>query len=355
MDGVSTRARVVPNTTDGALCLCLPEHAFDLIIIRMAPAPSGKHADEQSVEQALHATRESRRIEFKREFSAVTPGAWCELLKDVAAIANSGGGIIVIGLENDGSISGWDPADFLRTDLADVTNTFAKYVGEQFDDFEIRSAKKGQRVLAVVIVRSRVGSPVVFEKPGTYSDGESHQKTAFSRGTVYFRHGAKSEPGNARDLSRFVTREVDRQRRAWLSNIRKVAAAPKGSQVVVVSSKNSDTPLTLREVRVVDDPSAPTVARTNYDITHPYRQSDLIRAVNERLGRRAVNQFDIKCIRKVHGIDSNSGFFHKPRYSSPQYSDSFVDWLVTEIERQGAFLSQARAAHTAIRTTHTNP
>lgn len=175
------------------------------------------------------------------------------------------------------------------------------------------------------------------------------------RGTVYFRHGAKSEPGNARDLSRFVTREVDRQRRAWLSNIRKVAAAPKGSQVVVVSSKNSDTPLTLREVRVVDDPSAPTVARTNYDITHPYRQSDLIRAVNERLGRRAVNQFDIKCIRKVHGIDSNSGFFHKPRYSSPQYIDSFVDWLVTEIERQGTFLSQSRAAHSAIRTTHTNP
>jgi len=52
------------------------------------------------VRQALAATKESKKVEFKREFSAEQPGAWCELIKDIAAMANSSGGVIVIGLEN---------------------------------------------------------------------------------------------------------------------------------------------------------------------------------------------------------------------------------------------------------------
>ena len=39
--------------------------------------------------------------------------------------------------------------------------------------------------------------PIVFTRPGTYSVEGGRQKTAFSQGTVYFRHGAKKRPGIA--------------------------------------------------------------------------------------------------------------------------------------------------------------
>lgn len=303
------------------------------------------------LEEALQATRESRRIEFKREFSAAAPGSWCELLKDVAAMSNSGGGVIIVGLENDGTASGWDPSEFLRTDLADLTNTFAKYVGEQLDDFEIRAAKKGRRPVAALLVRPRLGSPIVFEKPGTYADAPGSQKTAFSRGTVYFRHGAKSEPGSTRDLARFISREVERQRRSWLSNIRKVAAAPKNAQVLVLQSKTATSP-PVSGVRVVDDPNAPVVGRTDFDATHPHRQKDVVRLANANIGRPAINQFDIRCLRKVHGIDSQPAFFHKPRFSSPQYSDAFVEWLADEHKRNSQFFEQTKETY---RSTQRKP
>ena len=45
------------------------------------------------------------------------------------------------------------------------------------------------------------------------------QKTAFSAGTVYFRHGAKSEPGTSEDLRASLERELDRIRSSWLDGI----------------------------------------------------------------------------------------------------------------------------------------
>jgi len=63
--------------------------------------------------------------------------------------------------------------------------------------------RKLRRRLAVIVVAARTGSPLVFEKPGTYADG-ARQKTAFAKGTVYFRHGARSDPGSSRDIARFV-------------------------------------------------------------------------------------------------------------------------------------------------------
>lgn len=51
------------------------------------------------LEKALSAKRESKHIEFKHSFDPTSMGEWCEVINDIVAIANSGGGIIVFGLE----------------------------------------------------------------------------------------------------------------------------------------------------------------------------------------------------------------------------------------------------------------
>jgi len=51
------------------------------------------------IQKALTAKRESKHVEFKQGFDPGSAREWCELIKDLAAIGNSGGGIIVFGLD----------------------------------------------------------------------------------------------------------------------------------------------------------------------------------------------------------------------------------------------------------------
>ena len=160
-------------------------------------------------------------LDFKSEFNPNSNPDWPELIKDIVAIANSGGGIIAIGLNDDGSTASYDIQPVLDLDPADISNKVQKYTNCCFADFRMVETKIGGKSAACLAIGG-VHNPIVFEKPGTYQIvGTNQQKSAFSQGTVYFRHGAKSEPGTSDDLRNFVEREVERLRSAWLDNIQK--------------------------------------------------------------------------------------------------------------------------------------
>jgi hypothetical protein len=94
----------------------------------------------------------------------------------------------------------------------------------------------------------------------------------------------------------------------------------------------------INRFRVVDDPQAPAVARTDYDVTHPYRQKELMATINERVGERVVGSYEILSIRRVYKIDDRPEFFHRAKFSgfSPQFSDALVSWLLTEYQNDKA-------------------
>lgn len=54
------------------------------------------------LEKAITAKRESRLIEFKSAFNTASTEDWCEIIKDIAALANTAGGAIVFGVDNTG-------------------------------------------------------------------------------------------------------------------------------------------------------------------------------------------------------------------------------------------------------------
>lgn len=64
-----------------------------------------------SVEEA---PTESATIDFKAGFDVQWQNDWCEVVKDVVAMANSGGGLIVFGVNDDGTPSRSDPQDHQR-------------------------------------------------------------------------------------------------------------------------------------------------------------------------------------------------------------------------------------------------
>jgi Putative DNA-binding domain len=301
----------------------------------------GSEALVKRLPEYLEGRCETALLDFKSEFNPNSNQAWCELLKDIVAIANSGGGVIAIGLNDDGSSSASDIKPVLALDPADVGNKVEKYTGYCHSDLRLEEAKlNGQSVACLVI--GEVRTPLVFTKPGTYQvSGSNQQKTAFSQGTVYFRHGPKSEPGSADDLRNFIEREVERLRSAWLENVRKVVEAPAGSKVIVMSAETHNAQTEERSFRLTSSPDAPLVRELNPNDSHPYRQIDVANAVTKKLNF-AISPYDVFCVRKVCGIEKKPEFFYKPKYTSPQYSDAFVDWFVSEYKKDPSFVELAK-------------
>ncbi len=104
------------------------------------------------------ATGEDDRVEFKREFSPERKAAfWVELVKDVVAMANTNGGIIVFGINDDGTDSQIDCTSLLSFDKAKFTDQIAKYTGVQYSDFQFTElARQNGRFPAIVIMPTRV-------------------------------------------------------------------------------------------------------------------------------------------------------------------------------------------------------
>ena len=296
---------------------------------------------DELIEQALKATSETAEIDFKERFNPDIPKEWIEITKDIVAMANSGGGVIIFGVDNYGNpVPDFEVKKVCEIDPADITNKIHKYTGYNFGSLKIIERKKNGAKVAILVI-GEVEIPLVFSKPGTYSIGDGKQKTAFSQGTVYFRHGAKSEPGTRDDLQEVI----ERIRRKWMAGIKMVMEAPEGAQYLVLSPevRQSLDPNAL-PIRFTDDPYAPTYRILDPNITHPYKLKELLKDLNDilQLDTQTINQYDILVVKRVYKLEDRRDFIYTPRTGSSQYSRSFLDWLVRQYSNDTEFFIKAR-------------
>jgi hypothetical protein len=286
--------------------------------------------------RAAEAKRSSKRVELDEGFDPKMPGVWLELVRDVAAMANSGGGVVVL----DGDVE----EEQLHEELA-------RYAEPEFEAFEVRDIKRAGRSATAIVVEGVANTPLVFIRTGRYRSADGGEHVAFARGGLYFRHGAKSEPATGADVRDFIKRQLDATRSQWLANIRQVMHAPDGAEVAVIETAERDDEGRPTLIRLTTDPHAPLYGQVDPDRSHPYRQKEVIREVNERLDGDGVNAFDILSVRRVHAVseETRPEFVHVPKFGSPQYSDAFVDWLVGEHEQDSDFFAKAKASYLATR------
>lgn len=294
-------------------------------------------------EAVLTAKRESKHVDFKRSFDPESAGDWCEVLKDIVAMANVGGGTILIGVANDGTAA-TDPtvAKVLALDPATLTDKVASYTGAQFDSFSIVERERNGVTIAMIAIGG-AATPLVFSRPGTFQTTEGKQKVAFSQGTLYVRHGAKSEPATTVDVSHLFETRLQKVRREWMSGVRKVVSAPTGSQVSVLPAVVTQSAgANAVPIRITDNPTAPEYRLVDPDVTHPWRGKELIAKINEQLpdGKR-INQFHIRALRHLYEVDGKAEFFHKGKFSSPQYSAALYQWLLDHYARDRQFFAKA--------------
>jgi hypothetical protein len=282
--------------------------------------------------RAENATRSSKRVALRETVDYV------ELVRDLAAMANSGGGVIVL----DG-VAGLDE-ELIHEQLE-------RYAEPEFEGFTVDAVTRGGRPSTAVVVDEVRNTPLVFVRQGRYRDAAGVEHVAFARGGLYFRHGAKSEPATGEDVRDFIRRQLEATRTQWLANIRQVMHAPDGAEVAVIETAERDEEGRPTLIRLTTDPHAPLYGQVDPDQSHPYRQKEVIREVNVRLGEGTVNAFDVLSVRRVHAIseETRPEFVHVPKFGSPQYSDAFVDWLAAEYQRDPEFFAYAKTKYLATR------
>jgi hypothetical protein len=286
--------------------------------------------------RAAEAKRSSKRVELVERFDPHAPGVWLELVRDVAALANSGGGVVVL--------SGDVEEEQLHEELA-------HYAEPEFEAFELHDITRAGRRATAIVVEGVANTPLVFTRTGRYRSVDGDEHVSFARGGLYFRHGAKSERATGADVRDFIKRQLDATRSQWLANIRQVMHAPDGAEVAVIETAERDDEGRPTLIRLTTDPHAPLYGQVDPDRSHPYRQKEVIREVNLRLRGDIVNAFDVLSVRRVHTIteETRPEFVHIPKFGSPQYSDAFVDWLVGEHEREPLFFARAKEKYLAMR------
>lgn len=306
------------------------------------------------LEDVLSAHAEVDALEFKRTFDATANGDWLELIKDVVAIANSGGGSIVIGcLDNGQPCDAVQPGLLKLMDPAVFESKIFNYTATHLNGISLAQHDK-QGIPVIVIDVPGAEYPMPFVKVGTYCLADkTTQKTAFSQGTVYFRHSAKSEPAHADDLRRFVDRKIAEVKDFWMSGIKQIVEAPANSAFAVVP----------KTVRVSNSPNAAEIKATpeiidqliqapSIDITHPHRQTDVATEFNRRMnGKMHIQKHYVQYVRRAHGIDDEPRFFCKVKFMSPRYSNAFVEWLIGQADADGQFFAKAKAIADELKET----
>ena len=234
----------------------------------------------------------------------------------------------------------------------------SKYVALT-DDVEPRDVVALANVGGGVVVSTRPPNVAALRERLGFDDLELHGRAlvvgpageaplTFADEGAYFRHGGKSRPATRDDLRRFMERRVADVKRRLIVDIKRVITAPEGSEIVAIERAEDEQG--ERVIRITTDEHAPLYRAVDFDVTHPYRQKELIEEVNRRLpDERAINSYEFLAVRRTNEIDPD--FTHRPRFGTNQYSQAFVDWLVERIERDADFIERARAEYHDIRVS----
>jgi hypothetical protein len=307
-------------------------------------------ATRDPLARALRAVRQSKLVALRASFDPTADEQWCELVRDLVAMANTDGGAIVLGLDPHGSAIGLEPAVFHTLDLASVTGRVKAYTGYDLTELTLRRCEKdGRPLLAFVIERAPV--PIPFTKSLPCGSADGRRALPISPGAVYVRRGGRSVPATREDLASAVGRRLDEERSAWTDRLRDVIRIPASVRVSTgIGDVQQVTDPGAPAIRLVDQPDAPAYRLENPDALYPYRQKELIARLRELLPEGTmVNAHTLLTINWAHKTRERPEWTYHPKFGSVQYNDAFARWIVEQVEKDPEFLEKAHRHWYAVR------
>jgi hypothetical protein len=173
---------------------------------------------------------EDDRIDLKVGFKN-DPKSWPAILKDVVAMHNSGGGMLVLGIADNGSRVGLDLSLMTPLDPTNVGNKGRRYhINGLFRTAYTEVVYYGKRYGFLFVHAG--GGLLTFDKDVQVDRPGQSPEIVARPGVLYVRRDSSSRPACQNDLDEIMHRLLGRGIRAFLARVEKVASLPASTQLI---------------------------------------------------------------------------------------------------------------------------
>lgn len=232
---------------------------------------------------------ESNHQDYKLDFDPGNEKAKVDLVKNLVAIANAGGGRIIFG-RNETVTPGIDNDTCQALDSARLSDLVYRYVKPAQVELshEIQALGDDRYLFTVRIAASEY--PVVMSRQGDWKGMNNRKdKAIFLLGDIWIRHSSKTERVTHEDMRTWIERAKQGERDRLLSRITTLVNLPDGAEIQVVSAEQSpiDSPQQLLQY---------ATTRHDYDPSHLLTSSDLANLFVNRSTLDSLSQTQLRLL-----------------------------------------------------------
>ena len=192
--------------------------------------------DRQAVEYLIEYREEDDKVDYKKTFAPDLQKSWLELAKDISAFANTFGGYLVFGVQdNDKKVVG------LERSVADIlkeSDNIQKKINRNLEPpiTSIRAKEfRFDGIIVVIHIPQTKNTTHMISKDGEFTHQSGARKKILHHGTFYVRRVGGNHLGDSRDLDGVVERRVDAFRESLLDKVATVVNAPVDSEILIAT------------------------------------------------------------------------------------------------------------------------
>ena len=212
---------------------------------------------------------EGKNQDYKVTFDVSSEKTKVDLVKNIVAIANSGGGRIIVGRDETRK-PGIDKAVTLVLDSARLCDFTERYIVPARIELAHETTQLRNGKYIHVIEMAPAQYPIVMSRQGDWKGADSKKdRPLFLKGDIWTRHSSKTERVTSQDIQSWIEDVKQQEREALLERITMLANLPEGATIEVVTS----------EGETIDSPSyliRSACRRRNRDPNHLLSSDDLI-------------------------------------------------------------------------------
>ena len=226
---------------------------------------------------------EGKHKDYKLHFDPTDGRALVDLIKNLVAMANAGGGEIIIG-RDETTILGVDESAKKALDSARIADKARHFItpAQLQISHEIDELEDDRFVVTLSVEAAKY--PIVMARQGDWKGMDSRKdKSLFLQGDIWIRHSSKTERIRYEELKEWIDRIRQEERELILSRITKVIDLPEGAEIQVVAGTRQpiDTPKRLLEYAVRRHAYDPDHLLSAKDLVHLFINRDALGFLNE--------------------------------------------------------------------------
>jgi hypothetical protein len=155
------------------------------------------------------------------------------LVAEVVAMANAEGGVIRIGVDDDGNAVGVDARTAATFDPANVANLVDSFLGTDHVEVTVhRRHLNSEHLIVDLVIEKFPTPPLVICKEGNHQS-EKGQKSEFRKGDVLVRRGTRASRATRSDYLAWTEAACDSARRLLMDRVSFVSTLPPEAELSV--------------------------------------------------------------------------------------------------------------------------